>query len=81
MRCFTNPDWQTEYTRLLEAKGYFDGNGRLFWETEMLIQGFANHAYFANGGPIGTPEYDAAAIVFFETTTKSILENSQYFAQ
>ncbi len=79
MRCFEHPEWQAEYVRLLELYGYFKGNGQLFWESELLIQSFANHKYFADGGPIGTPEYDARGMKFFESTIRNILATSDYF--
>jgi hypothetical protein len=81
MRCFTQPEWQAEYVRLLEEHGYFEGNGRLFWESELLIQAFANHQYFYGGGPIGTPEYDEAGIKFFERVIHGIMAESEYFGQ
>ena len=79
MRCFARPEWQAEYVDVLREYGYFEGDGQLYWDSEMLIQGFANHQYFAEGGPIGTPEYDAAAVAFFERTINDILATSPYF--
>lgn len=79
MRCFDDPKWQKEYEDLLEAEGYFEGNGRLYWESELLIQSFANHQYFAEGGPIGNAEYDERAIEFFSSTIEDILTHSKYF--
>lgn len=79
MRCFPDPDWQNEYLKAIEELGYFEGNGRLFWDSEMLIQGFANHKYFAEGGPIGTPEYDKQAVKFFAATIENVLADSPYF--
>ncbi len=79
MRCFDDPEWQAEYVRLLEAEGYFKGHGRLYWESELLIQSFANHQYFAEGGPIGGPDYDQRAIAFFQATISNILATSEYF--
>lgn len=79
MRCFDVPEWQAEYERLLEAYGYFEGNGRLYWESEILIQSFANHEYFADGGPIGNSEYDKRATDFFSYQIEKILTTSKYF--
>lgn len=79
MRCSAKPEWQAEYLKVMEEFGYFEGNGRLFWESEMLIQGLANHKYFAEGGPIGTEEYDKNAIAFFTKTVGDILAHSEYF--
>jgi hypothetical protein len=79
MRCFEAPEWQSEYVRVMEEYGYFEGNGRLFWESELLIQSFANHQYFADGGPVGTPEYDQRGSEFFVTTIEQILTTSDYF--
>jgi hypothetical protein len=79
MRCAARPDWQAEYIAILEEYGYFSGNGRLFWESELLIQALANHRWFEEGGPIGTPEYDQHALAFFESTISEILTKSEYF--
>lgn len=79
MRCFDSPEWQDEYVKLLETYGYFEGNGRLFWESELLIQSFANHQYFAEGGPIGNADYDERAVKFFAATIDKILSESEYF--
>ena len=79
MRCFDAPQWQAEYVKLLEAYGYFEGNGRLYWESELLIQSFANHQYFAEGGPIGNADYDERAVKFFSGTIEKILSESDYF--
>ncbi len=79
MRLAAKPEWRTEYLQILAEYGYFEGNGRLFWESEMLIQGLANHHYFADGGPIGTAEYDATALEFFTATVRDILAHSEYF--
>lgn len=79
MRCFDAPKWQDEYVKLLESYGYFEGNGRLYWESELLIQSFANHQYFAEGGPIGNAEYDERAVKFFSSTIDKILSESEYF--
>ncbi len=79
MRCFEKPEWQEKFVSLLEEHGYFEGNGRLFWETELLIQSFANHEYFAEGGPIGNKDYDKRAIDFFSQTIDTILSTSKYF--
>lgn len=75
MRCFERPEWQAEYIRLLEGYGYFEGNGRLFWDSELLIQGLANYDYFSKE-PIGTPDYDRRAMSFFSDTIDHILDNS-----
>ncbi len=79
MRCAARPDWQAEYVAILEEYGYFEGNGRLFWESELLIQGLANYRYFTEGGPIGSPEYDSNAIAFFESMIDTVLTKSDYF--
>ena len=79
MRCFMDPDWQKQYLKTMEDLGYFEGNGRLYWDSEMLIQGFANHKYFAEGGPSGTEEYDKKAIKFFIRTIEEVLADSPYF--
>jgi hypothetical protein len=81
MRCGSRPDWQAEYVEILEEYGYFKGNGRLFWESELIIQSLANHKYFMEGGPIGTPEYDKESIKFFESTVASIMKNSEFFSR
>ena len=79
MRCFEQPDWQADYLEVLREYGYFGGNGQLFWDSELLIQSFANHQYFKTTDHIGTPEYDAAALTFFEHTIERILGHSPYF--
>lgn len=79
MRCFMEPDWQAEYLQAIEELGYFEGNGRLYWDSEILIQGMANHKYFADGGPIGTKQYDQKAISFFTRSIEDILARSPYF--
>lgn len=79
MRCLAEPDWQAKYMREMNQAGYFQGQGQLFWESELLIQAFANHRYFAEGGPIGTPEFDKKAMAFFTQTIDDVLENGQFF--
>jgi len=79
MRCFAEPAWQEEYIKVMDEYGYFQGDGQLYWESELLIQSFANHRYFAEGGPIGTPEYDKIAVKFFEDTITNILKTSKHF--
>lgn len=79
MRCLAEPKWQDEYVKELERGGYFQGQGQLYWESELLIQAFANHRYFAEGGPIGTPEFDQKAVAFFTRTIEQILQGGQYF--
>jgi hypothetical protein len=79
MRCAARTDWQAEYVDILTEYGYFEGNGQLFWESELLIQALANYRYFTEGGPIGSPEYDANAIAFFETTIAKVLSEGEHF--
>ncbi len=79
MRCFDDPEWQAEYVEILEEYGYFEGDGRLYWESELLVQSFANHQYFADGGPIGAPEYDKRAVQFFVDTIQGVLGSSNHF--
>jgi hypothetical protein len=79
MRCFDDPEWQAEYIRVMDEYGYFEGNGRLYWESELIIQGFANHQYFSEGGPIGNLDYDQRAIRFFADTIRQTIQNSDVF--
>lgn len=79
MRMIDDPEWQAEYVRLLQEDGYFEGQGRRYWDNELMMQSLANLNHLHYGGQFGTPAFTRRAIDFFKQTVERLLNESPYF--
>lgn len=79
MRMIDNAAWRDEFEAQIDARGYFRGSGRLFWDNELMMQSLANLNHLHYGGQFGTPAFTKRAIAFFEATIQRLLNESPYF--